>query len=341
MALLWIDGFEGYGTTLAGINASVVSVRGYTGVSSDIFVVAGRVFGYGLRNNYYYSTPGSYFTTPALTTDSTLIVGCAFLFFNAGTASINLYDDATLGINIILNPTAPSGLTIKLGGTTIATYSSFTLRYNEWYYIELKTFCHPTSGTIEVRIDGVTVVSLTGIDTQAGTHAYHNKVSLVGGQYNKCDDFYICDGSSTTVNDFQGACKIVGLLPNTDTTTIQWTPSTGTTHYNLIDSNPANTTDYVYSSTQGNTDLYSFFDLVGTGNIIGLQLNTQAMLSAGTSIILQTPIVSDGSTDLGADYTLTSSSYVDYKHISTADPNTGSAWTIDGLNAAQIGVKVM
>ena len=342
MALLWIDGFEGYGAPGA-INSSLVSARGYTGVSSSIYVVVGKMLGYGFRNNYYYASPASMFITPALTTDSTLITGCAFLFSSAGnnTASINLYDNATLGIGATLNPTAPSSLTVKLGGTTIATYSSFTMRDNEWYYMELKVFCHPTSGTVEVRIDGVTVISLTGINTQAGANTYHNKVSLVGAQYNYFDDFYICDGSGTTVNNFQGVCKVIGLLPNADTGTIQWTPSTGTTHYNLVDSNPANATDYVYSSTQTNTDLYTYPDLIGDGTIIGLQLNTQAALSDGTSIILQTPIVSDGSTDLGADYTLTSGTYADFKHISTTDPHTGSAWTINGLNAAQIGVKVM
>jgi hypothetical protein len=340
MALLWIDGFEGYGAP-GSISASLVSVRGYTNVSSSIFITVGNMLGYGLRNNYYYGSPGAAFTTPALTTNSTLISGCSFLFYGNNIASINFYDGATLGINATLSPTAPSSLTIKLGSSTIATYSSFTMRYNEWYYLELKVFCHPTSGTVEARIDGVTVISLTGINTQAGANTYHNKVCLIGAQYNQFDDFYICDGSGTTVNDFQGICKIIGLLPSADTGTIQWTPSSGTTHYNLVDSNPANTSDYVYSSTQTNIDLFTYPDLIGTGTIVGFQLNTQAMLSDGTSIILQTPVVSSGSTDLGADYTLTSGTYADFKHISTTDPHTGSAWTIDGLNAAQIGVKVM
>jgi len=343
MALLWIDGFEGYGTALTTVSSSLFNARGYTGVSSAIYIIVGKTIGYGIRNNVAHdSLNKSIFMTPALTTDSTLIAGCAFLFYGNNISSIDFYDDATRGISATLSPTAPSLLTIRLGANTIATYSSFTMRYNEWYYMEMKVFCHSTSGTIEVRIDGITVVSLTGINTQAGAHTYHNKASLLGAQYNQLDDFYVCDGSGTTANDFQGVCKIIGLLPESDTSTIQWAPSTGTTHYNLVDENPANgDTDYVSTSTQGLTDLYNYPNLVGTGTIKGLQLNTQARLSDGTSMVLESPIISNGVTELGPDATLTSTSYFDYRHISTTDPNTGSAWTVDGLNAAQIGIKVM
>ncbi|MDD2886156.1 MAG: hypothetical protein PHT48_14080 [Dechloromonas sp.] len=343
MALLWIDGFEGYGVVTGSyVSSSILAARGYSDVSSYTYIAAGKMFGYSIRNNVAHDSLNKViFTTPALTTDSTLIAGCAFMFFGNNTSSINFYDGATLGINAILRPTAPSTLTLNLGASTITTYSSFTMRYSEWYHLEMKVFCHPTSGTVEVRIDGVTVISLTGINTQTGAHAYHDKVSLTGAQFNYLDDFYVCDGSGTTVNNLQGVCKVVGLLPNADTDTIEWTPSSGSTHYNLVDSNPPNTSDYIFSSTQTNTDLYTYPDLIGTGTIIGFQLNTQAMLSDGTSIVLQTPVVSDGTTDLGPDYTLTSGTYTDFKHISTTNPHTGSVWTVDGLNAAQIGVRVM
>ena len=70
-------------------------------------------------------------------------------------------------------------------------------------------------------------------------------------------------------------------------------------------------------------------------------MTTTANLSSGTSIILESPIVSNGVVELGPDNTVTSASYLDFRHISTTDPNTGAAWTIAGLSAAQIGIKAM
>jgi hypothetical protein len=206
----------------------------------------------------------------------------------------------------------------------------------------MKVFCHASSGSVEVRIDGATVISITGVNTKAGDNDYHDKLVVNTSTNTYIDDLYICDGSGTTCNDFQGVCKVIGLLPESDTSTIEWTPSTGSTHYDLVNENPSNAdTNYVYTSTQTLRDLYNYPHLIGTGTIKGLQLATQSRLAAGTSIILQTPIISNGVTEIGPDETLTSTSYFDYRHISTTDPNTGSAWTVDGLNAAQIGIKAI
>ena len=341
MALLWIDGFEGYGTSG---NPSALTARyAAAAAQTNWTIYSGRLSGYSLGSNSGDLTA----TTPALTTDSTLIAGCALYCLNntvaSGTSfSIQFYDGATSGININLRSFTPnSTLTIKLGATTITTYTNFLLLLNVWYYIELKVFCHPTSGTVEVRVNGTTLVSLTGINTRAGTHNYHNTVVLE--QY-RCywDDYYICDGSGAALNDFLGTIAVIGLFPNSDTATEQWIPSAGTTHYNLVDENPPNAaTDYVSSSTQAQMDLWLYPSLAGTGTILGLQVNTQVAMPSGTSIILESPIVSNGSTDLGPDYTISSASYADTRHVSTTDPYTGLPWTVAGLAAAQIGIKIM
>ena len=187
----------------------------------------------------------------------------------------------------------------------------------------------------------ITLISLSGINTQAGVEQYHN-ILQVGIYYGSCDDLYICDGAGTDTNDFLGICRVIGLFPNSDTGTIQWTPSTGTTHYNLVDENPPDgDTSYVETSTQAQTDLYGYPSLIGTGTILGLQVSTTVSLSAGSSIILESPIISNNITDLGPDYLITNATYYDKTHISTTDPNTGAAWTAANLAAAQIGVKVM
>ena len=339
MALLWIDGFEGYG--LSGSVPVGMTYR-YPTVIQNAYMsmTQGRITGYGVVTPYNGYTYAGGATTPVLTTDPTIIAGIAVSCpaISVGTyEALNLYDNTTLGVGVTLGNT---GLTVKSGATVLGTYL-FTVLTNVWYYIEMKVFCHTTSGTVEVRLNGVTVISLSGVYTKQGPDAYHNKVTFVGFQA-AVDDLYICDGSGDTLNDFQGACRVLGLFPNGDTATEQWTPSTGTTHYSLVDENPPSTGDYVSSSTQTQTDLYAYPGLVGTaGTILGLQINTSVLISSGSSMILEAPIVSGGATDLGPDTLVTSATYTDVRHISTTDPSTGLPWTSANLAAAQIGIRVM
>ena len=335
MALLWIDGFEGYGTVGAPIG---VDLRYPILSIGNMGIAAGRITGYSLNQNY----SGSYITTPAITTDLTLVAGVAFYAATIqGWASLQFFDNTAQGISVTFYPTVPSTVVVKLGATVLDTVTlESSLMLNTWYYIEVKVFCHATSGTVEVKLDGTTIESLTGINTQGGTNLYNNKVRCYWA-YSYVDDFYICDGSGSTLNDFQGVCRVIGLFPNADTTTIQWTPSTGTTHYDLVDENPENTTDYVSTSTQADTDLYTYPSLIGTGTILGVQVSSTVNLAAGVSLVFQAPIVSSGTTDIGPDTVLTSVTYSDVRHISITDPHTGQPWTISGLAAAQIGVKVM
>jgi hypothetical protein len=336
MALLFIDGFEGYGILNQAV-ASLMGSRGWTSVSAQTKIQLGRLYGYSI---YYNGSVWACTAPPSLTTDPTLISGFSFFSGSNLTAEIDFYSNATLGINVSFTTT---NAIIKFGATTIATYP-IILQASVHYYAEVKVFCHPTSGTVEVRLNSATIASLSGINTQQAAESYNTTIRFFMGQYTCLDDVYICDGAGTACNDFLGVCKIIGIFPNADSTILNWTPSTGTTHYALVDENPANTTDYVSSSTQGQIDLYSYpslFSPYGSGTILGLQISTSVLLSAGTSIILESLIVSNGVYDVGSDFQVTSASVVDQKHISMTDPNTGSQWTLANLAAAQIGIKAI
>jgi hypothetical protein len=46
------------------------------------------------------------------------------------------------------------------------------------------------------------------------------------------------------------------IFPTSDGNYLQWTPSTGVTHYTLVDETARNTTDYVFSNTTSQRDSY-------------------------------------------------------------------------------------
>src|SRR5438874_4400491 len=60
------------------------------------------------------------------------------------------------------------------------------------------------------------------------------------------------------------------LVPTSDGNYTQWTPSTGTTHFTLVDESACNgTTDYNSTATNGNRDSYGVgISSVGNGAIV-------------------------------------------------------------------------
>lgn len=88
-------------------------------------------------------------------------------------------------------------------GTTLGATDAGTVVANTWYYIEYQThLADAPDGWAKVRIDGVEVLSLTGIDTKnGGTAAVYESIRLMNpsassGGINYYDDFYVNVGGS-------------------------------------------------------------------------------------------------------------------------------------------------
>ena len=58
---------------------------------------------------------------------------------------------------------AGAGYSTILGQTTDPALST-----DNWHYIEVKVVVHDTAGSYEIRVDGVTVLSDTDVDTRGG-----------------------------------------------------------------------------------------------------------------------------------------------------------------------------
>jgi hypothetical protein len=303
-----------------------------------MYVAEGRTGGYCARQSV-----GKTLTTPILTTKHpTLIVGHAISFQNnsGSYASIIFRDNGVTGVRVTFNYLA-SNIEVYVGSELVDTVTlTNSFEHDVWYYFEAKVYCHDTNGTIEVRINETTIISLTDINTKVGTDSYYNVIRF-DFYYIYIDDMYICDGSGTAVNDFQGVCRIIGLFPDADTDTVEWTPNSGSIHYNRINENPDTTTTYLSSASQNLTDLFSYPSLTGINNIAGIQIATKGNNDAGTCAILQMPIISNEITDVGVNQQIIGTSYIEVQRISMTDPNTDLPWTIDGLAAAYLGIRMM
>ena len=220
-----------------------------------------------------------------------------------------------------------------------------------WTYVETKVTFDNSTGVVNLRVNGLEVLDLIDQDTQNTAHAYadslvlSNQTSLgwlsqVGVGSTWFDDVYIADttGDAPT-NDFLGDCRVDVLYPNGEGVTQQWTPSTGVTHYTLVDESVPNVTDYVEDSITGHQELFDFANLTTvTGNIYGVQLNLTAMKDDSGSRLINPLCRSGGVTYDSANQAL-STYYTDIQKLWTEDPATDAPWTESGVNGAQFGAE--
>ena len=111
--------------------------------------------------------------------------------------------------------------------------------------------------------------------------AYGNG-GIFGTELMMCD-FYICDGTGDKNNNFLGDCKVECLFPVTDGQHTEFTPSTGTTHYTLLNEAVPDSATLVSSNVVGQRDTYYYQSLENaTVQILGVQAcNNSSKSEAG------------------------------------------------------------
>lgn len=141
-----------------------------------------------------------------------------------------------------------SGFDIRRDTTQIATDTDKI--GSDFHHIEIKVFSDASAGTVEIKIDGSSVYSGTGLNTggQDITNIYFGRA---GCYYS---GVFIAD-------DWVGQLRPMLLKPASDDS-VQLTPSAGSDNYAMVDENAQDgDTTYVESDTVGHKDLYNFEDL--------------------------------------------------------------------------------
>ena len=219
--------------------------------------------------------------------------------------------------------------------------SADVLTYGQWHYIEIKLNIHPTTGSYTVKVDGVTQLSNTGLETDSGGTGANIQFWSSGVSSNvRLDDMYFCDNTGAQNNDFLGDSSVVAINPTSDVT-IEW-GSTGAAHYTEIDDNPSDEdTSYIETGSPSSVDLFDFENVTSLfGAIYGIQVCTEL---SSTSDATDLRVVSGVTTSdaEGTDNTVDNDpSFITFTRIVELDPNTSSAWTLSNLNAAQFGAII-
>jgi len=334
--LLWIDGFEGYKTT--GALTTALMLRRYASTYAAGDIVAGRVSGYAIK----WTGTSANVTTNKLTTNNTIIVGCAFKFTTmAANPIMQLYDGATLGMSI--RTVVGGELDVYLGTTRLAGTSTLSLATGVWYYIEFKVKCANSGGTYEIKVDNVSVLSDGSTDTQAGANAYHDTVTIIAATTNQyADDFYVCDSTGSLNNDFLGPCRVIAISPDGDSA-VNWStvyPALSDHHADVDDGALCDDdTTYVEDNTTGHRDLFDYANATIVTSIYGLSIETTCKVTDVNAVTLKTVIVS-GANESTVSEAISATDYLTVSKISETDPATLVAWDVADINTAQFGIEV-
>jgi len=346
MAILIADGFDH-------ITGSSTYIK-YTPTSANISSSSTTRYNRGnsIKINQGIGALGLVYS---IANSGTVILDQALLLDNSNTLVFCGYDTADASRNQwVVSLEMASGL-IKgyrngfvqnniFGATLIGDSSSAAWRYtpNVWNWVSIKVVTHSTTGSIEVKVNGVTRLSLTGINTRGQTsNNYVNKIGVgVTGNDVYMDDMVWMDNSGSTLNDHLDEVTIRTYYPTANSTPMDWTASAGS-QYTCIDEAQHNSdTDYISSSTVGHESLFTTGSMPSNmSDIKAIQVGIVSRKDDASTRLLRS-LIKPGSTIYESSDMTQISTYAYYSQIYTTNPDTSVAWTPSDLNSLKFGVKV-
>jgi hypothetical protein len=352
MALRFLDSFDHYLATDAEMKWTAASYH-----SRET-----AVHGYGMKGSFH---KGMLFP-------DNIVIMEAYIKRGGPLDIFSIYDD---GLNSVGNSeqqiacSATNTGAIKVdrwGGDPadpLAQTAPDLLRIGTWYHFGWKVLVHPTAGSVEVRLNGETLINLSGIPTinntggGSGLPYWSGTVGAfhVGQTANNIvfDDLVVMDGVDDGLNDprlpggggfdkFLGAVEIVVKRPNGIGSSAEWTPApAGANWMNVDDIEPDGDTSVnsAAATANGATDLFAMEDLLVTQDVVGAQsLICCRKIEEGFAAVSR--VVKDGgTTTVGDPFYLPDS----YSYLITPEPTLpdGSLWTRARWNAIEYGYRRM
>lgn len=350
MALSNIDGFDLYNGT--GLNTGL-QTNYSTNVVSVTSFPAGRFGGQCMRGG---TTTGWW----KRNLSSARAAGAFGFAVRIGGATVNNNGDSVMHTSLGLIPQC--GISIGINGT-IRAYRMVgnnpfvngahvllgesavnVIQTNVWHYIEWEWVINGTTGRMTIKVDGVTVLNLTGLNTfnsaggaataTADSWVFGNQVSRGWGNLDY-DDWYEEDSGASL-----GQAKVETLRPTADTATKQWTPDTGVVNFSRVNANLAQSATFVQASVVGNLDLYDIADLSTTpASVFGVKYNVFAQKTDVATRKVAAVGDIGGTQQQSADLNLPSGGVNMLSQVFVTKPG-GGAWAYTDVNALRIGPKV-
>lgn len=354
MALRLIDGFDYYPSS--GLS-TVVTAQGWTGATGSIVRSTNNAFGYGYsmglssnNNNdvIQRSLRGRY-------TGVGVLGMRMFVPSNGPGYSLSIVDSMTSSGNRQwrLHFLETGNIDLYVGNNVLtARTDAMSYTPGKWFYLEIKWTPSLITGTFEVRINTVPVLTLPSIQTAYGTvvgggasgfDTVEFWKSSISGALNSWawDDLYFLDTTGSVNNDYLGNVRVKAQLPVSDYS-VQFAiggTAPASTNWQSVLNTALNDTKYVYTPTAGYKDLYDIDPILNTPLVHGIEISGAYRQDDATQRFIKNSIQSSGVNAEGVSRAI-NQSYTFYADIFETDPNTGVSFTGTAANALKIGPKV-
>lgn len=328
MSIIFADGFDD------GAPAEYITLG-----SAPTIVTGGRNGGSALRTTFYDTKIR--FLTPSA--PSTIFIHLA-LNRVGGLGTMVTYHSGTSD-QLTISCLSDGSIQIRRGssgGTILGTSPAGLFPSSGFTSFQIKLVVHPTAGSVEFRLNGGATPAyiLSGANTQGAAAATITDIELGGITAMLTDDVVIWDTAGTVNNDWLGDLRVDSYLPNADGDTVTMTPSTGTTHYTLVDEVPASATDYVTGDAAGEKDLFMMGNMGHTPTVVHAVIPAANMVKTDAGLRETTLVVKSGGVEYDGSSIALGTSAVKYTRVLERNPNGDVAWTKSSVDALQVGVKV-
>lgn len=210
--------------------------------------------------------------------------------------------------------------------------------------IEIKITISSSVGTVDCWLDGVHVITGTGLNTQNSAHAYANQVQIGGpsGGFGGSDQGFYCDylrvwdSTGSTQNAPVGLdVQPITKLPNAAGTNSQFTPNGFVNNYQCVSVIPPSGSDYVSTSTAGIVDDYKVATAGMSLAPSQVVVTSYYQKTDGATRTYTNGVLSGTSTGTGTVFTA-NAGLTWVQNCITTDPATSAAWTAAGADTAHI-----
>ncbi|MCP4896253.1 MAG: hypothetical protein GY906_04690 [bacterium] len=273
------------------------------------------------QRTIWYNSQGTYGSNPSHNPLSKLIV-------------------ANNSVDLIFDP--PTGSNSTMSGV---------LTKNTWHFIELwykPTTSGANGGFVKIYVDQSNVLDVSA--SVANGPFYKNlgfaigSEITVGGDSNdgassqgsKFDNVYWIEVDGVTHTAPLEDCRVKLLSPTSDGTPSDWTASTGSDNYALVDEQDWDETDYVEAATgtvaTPQDDNYGLTTLGSADSVEGLRVDVVCKATDGTPSLHIG--FDDGTVDVDDRGVIGTSSTVQEMKFFPQDPSS-AAWTVSSVNSVE------
>ena len=188
----------------------VITLEPFNNFTDNSWTNSGGTIIAGGRNGNAAQTDGfvdgARYTIPTINQDATVTVGFAFKspVLSSFANVLGFYSDSAATFHLYMQIHSTGALRVQRGDfvTTLGTSAAGVITANTWHYIEVQATLHDTTGAVQVKVNGTSVLNVTNVDTKnAGTKTVLDTIKVMGtgnggSTLNQFDDLYLRTGST-------------------------------------------------------------------------------------------------------------------------------------------------